>query len=110
MPLLRLALLLGAAAPGFAGPVEFGKAEVARAIAERGLRPNQVRFQVEINADGPESYRIQPGRISGGDARGLMYGLLEAAEQIRERGRLIAARGAPATPIRGIRWFLHNED
>ncbi len=94
----------------FAGPLEFGVSEVNRAIAARGLKPGLVRFRTEITSDGPESFRIQPGRITGGDLRGLMYGLLEAAEQIRLTGRLAPAKGAPAVPMRGIRCFLHNED
>ncbi|HSB17087.1 MAG TPA: hypothetical protein VLE22_21735 [Bryobacteraceae bacterium] len=103
-------LCLICASPAACGPVEFGRIEVERAIAERGLKPSQVRFTAEITPDAPETYRIEPGRITGGDLRGLMYGLLEAAAQIRERGRLFAVKGAPATPMRGIRWFLHNAD
>lgn len=109
-PVLLLFLALALALRLAAGPVEFGKAEVTHALEERGLDARRFRFQVEISESRPETYRILPGRISGGDARGLMYGLLDAAEQIRERGRLFAAQGSPATPIRGIRVFLHNED
>jgi len=93
--------LIVAALPVFAGPVDFGQAELDRALAERGLR--RMRISAEVSADPPESFRILPGRVTGGDVRGLMYGLLEAAAQIRERGRLSAAKGSPATPIRGIR-------
>ncbi|MCW5981841.1 MAG: hypothetical protein KIT09_27395 [Bryobacteraceae bacterium] len=39
-----------------------------------------------------------------------MYGLLAAAEQIRQTGTLVAANGKPAVPIRGIRKFIHNRD
>lgn len=39
-----------------------------------------------------------------------MYGLLEAADEIRASGTLTPASGRPATPMRGIRVFLHNED
>jgi len=103
-------LLAALAVHAAAGPVEFGMAEVERAIAARGLKPNAIRFKTEIGPGAPESFRIAPGLISGSDLRGLMYGLLEAAEQIRETGRLVAAAGKPATPIRGIRYFLHNRD
>lgn len=102
--------LLVAAAALFAGPVEFGMAEVNRAMEARGLKPGRIRFKAEIGMEPPESYRIAPGLISGGDLRGLMYGLLEAADQIRKYGRLRRASGRPATPIRGIRCFLHNHD
>jgi hypothetical protein len=104
---LWLALLVCAA---WAGPVEFGMAEVQRAISERGIRPGVIRFKTELTLEPPESYRILPGRITGGDLRGLMYGLLEAAEQIRVTGRLTAARGEAATPLRGIRILLHHRD
>jgi hypothetical protein len=93
-----------------AGPVEFGKAEVERAIAARGLKASRFRFRTEITSDGLESYRILGTRITGGDLRGLMYGLLDAAEQIRNTGRVVASKGSPATPIRGIRTFIHNKD
>ena len=101
-------LILTSAA--LAGPVEFGQAELDRAIAERGLHPALFRFQAEIGSVPPETYRILPGRITGGDLRGLMYGLLDAAEQIRLTGIVLPSKGAPATPIRGIRCFLHNRD
>lgn len=107
--LWRSSLLLAACLVR-AGPVEFGLEEYRRALEERGLKPHLFRIRTELNADAPETYRITPGLIVGGDLRGLMYGLLEAAEQIRQRGRLMAARGSAATPIRGIRWFLHNRD
>jgi hypothetical protein len=39
-----------------------------------------------------------------------MYGLLEAAEQIRAQGRLSPTSGSPQTQMRGIRYFIHNQD
>jgi len=99
--------MMVAAAPVFAaGPVDFGLAEVQRAVAARGLPAGSVRFKTEISVDAPETYRILPGVIAGGDLRGLMYGLLEAAEQIRETGRLASAKGAPGAAIRGVRRTL----
>ncbi len=86
-----------------AGPVEFGSAELDRAIAARGLNPRLFRIKTEVATDPSESYRIAPGLITGGDLRGLMYGLLEAAEQVRLAGRLRKATGAPALAVRGIR-------
>lgn len=105
----RSSLLL-AAWLAWAGPVEFGLEEYRRALEEKGLKAHLYRIRTELNADAPETYRIGPGLVSGGDLRGLMYGLLEAADQIRRLGRLVAAQGRAATPIRGIRWFLHNRD
>ncbi|MCP5119208.1 MAG: hypothetical protein GY953_51055, partial [bacterium] len=90
-----------------AGPLEFGRAELDRAIAESGRR---VRYRTEISTADPETYRIIGTRISGGDLRGLMYGLLTAADQVRASGRLLPARGKPAVPLRGIRKFIHNKD
>ena len=39
-----------------------------------------------------------------------MYGLLEAAEEIRRDGKLTDARQSPRVAMRGIRYFLHNAD
>ena len=95
------------AAPLWAGPVEFGRAELDRALAERHLT---LHYRTGVSQLAPEAFEIEPLRITGGDLRGLMYGLLEAAAQIRARGRLTFTKGAAATPIRGIRYFIHNHD
>jgi hypothetical protein len=109
-PLIAVLLAL----PLAAGPVEFARAELDRALAGRGL---SLAYRAGVSQLAAESFEIEPARaargiavISGGDLRGLMYGVLEAADQIRARGRLSAAKGAPATPIRGIRYFIHNRD
>ncbi len=91
-----------------AGPVEFGMREVESAIAARGLRPGAIRFTTEVSPDSAETFRIVAGRIEGGDLRGLMYGLLTAAEQIRATGRLSQQKGAPATPLRGVRFVFDD--
>jgi hypothetical protein len=39
-----------------------------------------------------------------------MFGLLEAADQIRATGRISRSSGCPAVPMRGIRYFLHNKE
>jgi hypothetical protein len=103
LPLLALAV----AWPLLAGPVEFGKAELERALAERSMT---LRYRSGVSQLPPEAFEIEPLRITGGDLRGLMYGLLEAADQIRTRGRLVLTKGSAATPIRGIRYFVHNHD
>lgn len=107
---LRLALLALIPLAAMAGPVEFGNAELARAFTGRGLNPRAFRIKTEVAADPPESYRIAPGLISGGDLRGLMYGLLEAAEQIRAAGRLRKAAAAPVLAIRGVRMLVKDAD
>src|SRR5262245_34631004 len=94
-----------------AGPVEFGMSELNAALAARNLKwPNKA----ELNLDPHENFRIEPysyggAYISGGDLRGLMYGLLEAADQIRANGRLTKIHGAPATPLRGVRIAITSE-
>ena len=94
-----------------AGPVEFGTAELNDAMAARKLK---WKNQVELSLDAPETFRIEPyqiggAHITGGDLRGLMYGLLEAAEQLRTNGKLVKASGSPAVAMRGIRVVLNEE-
>jgi hypothetical protein len=105
-------LLLAVASVQAAGPVDFGKAEFDAALAERKLK---LRVDTELSLNPPETFSItlyKTGmvRITGGDLRGLMYGLIEAAEQIRATGRLKAASGKPATPVRGVRMVLRSYD
>ncbi len=105
-------LLLVAATLARAGPVDFGMTEFNAALAARNLK---WRLKPELSLDPPETYRIEPlkaggARISGGDLRGLMYALLEAAEQIRATGRLSLSRGVPTAPVRAIRIFFHGTD
>jgi hypothetical protein len=101
--------LLAAALVANAGPVDFGRAEFASALRERGLPARSI--EVSIQPDGPhESWVLQSDRVIAADERGAMYALLEAAEQIRGSGELLPAKGRPATPLRGIRVFLHNRD
>ncbi len=93
-----------------AGPREFGLAELSRALAKRKMDPARFRISADIVDDVPGAWRITGARVSGGDLRGLMYGLLEAADQIRARGFLVPARGKPALAIRGVRVELGAED
>lgn len=100
-------LFLGTSLLYAADPRDFGRAELEKAIRERGL---DLKVRDSIVGGTPESYEIQDGRVTGTDPRGLMYGLFAAAEQVRSTGRLSSTKGSPKTPIRGIRYFLHNED
>ena len=77
----------------WAGPREFGRSELQKAIQTRGLR--DLRFEEAIGSGAPESYTIAGNKITGGDERGLMYGLLEAAEQILADGQLTPSNAAP---------------
>ena len=101
------AVTLGCVLSGLlmAGPVEFGLSEFREAAREAGIN---VSVETELSQDPPRHFRIQVfnsgnGRVSGGDLRGLMYGLLEAAEQIRTDGKLTPTRGSADTQVRGVR-------
>jgi hypothetical protein len=102
---VRLSIsLIACALSASAGPVDFGLAELNAAVSARKLR---WKNKAELSVEAPETYRIEPysyggAHITGGDLRGLMYGLLEAAEQIRATGRLAKVHGVPATPLRGV--------
>lgn len=90
-----------------AGPVEFGMAELNAAIDARNFK-YKPKFMAELNIEAPETFRIEPyaaggGHITGGDLRGLMYGLLEAADQIRSTGHLKLTHSIPALALRGVR-------
>jgi hypothetical protein len=117
-----LAVWLGAAcAARAAGPADFGMAELNAAIAARNLK-YKPKIVAELNLDPTENFRIDPypaggGRISGGDLRGLMYGLLEAASQMRTLGHLKQTRASPFLTPRGVKaladpavvWFGSEE-
>jgi hypothetical protein len=99
----KLVAILTLAGAGLAGPVEFGRNELDQAIAARRLNPKLFQIKTQVAVDPPESYRIVPGLITGGDLRGLMYGLLEAADQIRKTGRVQKVEAVPGMTIRGAR-------
>lgn len=100
--LLSVVPLFGAA------PVDFGVSEFRRAVSERGS--NQPVPATKLVSGKPECFTTSRASITASDERGLMYGLLEAAEQIRETGRISDAAGCPSAAMRGIRYFLHNHD
>jgi len=121
LPISLLVLAAVAACPALAGPVDFGMAELNAAIESRNFK-YKPKFMAELDIQAPETFRIEPyaaggGHITGGDLRGLMYGLLEAAEQMRTTGRLKMTHGVPALALRGIRvaaapdasWFSSPE-
>ena len=58
-------------------------------MAERKIR---LHVDTELSLNPPETfsitlYKTGMARITGGDLRGLMYGLIEASEQIRATGK-----------------------
>jgi hypothetical protein len=92
--------------------VEFGQQELRAAITERGLTIN---FETELNLDQPETFHITAVsptsiRLSGGDLRGLMYGLLEAAEQIRTAGQVSSVTSEPGLRLRAVRIAPSDSD
>jgi hypothetical protein len=109
-----------------AGPVDFGMAEFDAAVVDYNsahkVKISKPKIIAELNLEPPETFRVEPytaggAHITGGDLRGLMYGLLEAADQIRATGRLKRAHGVPDIPLRGVRiraepqsaWFASGE-
>lgn len=108
MHLLRGALALLCISAAWAGPRELGLQTYDAAVRARGLKPERLRVRAVLDAGAPESFRILGQTVFGGDLRGLMYGLHEAARQIREEGRLKEGKHSPAHAIRGVR--LRRED
>jgi hypothetical protein len=119
--LLSLLVSTAVTASALAGPVDFGMAELNAAIAARNFK-YKPKIMAELDIEAPETFRIEPyaaggGHITGGDLRGLMYGLLEAAEQMHTTGRLKMTHGVPALALRGIRvtadpeapWFTSGD-
>ncbi len=103
--LTKAVLFVMACAVAIAGPVDFGQQELKAALAERGMTLN---VTTELNLDQPETYHISSvtstsARISGGDLRGLMYGLMDAADQIRNNGKLAAVASEPGMAVRAVR-------
>ncbi len=90
------------------GPVEFGRSELDRAIAARRLNPRVFAIKTQVAVDPAESYRIVPGLITGGDLRGLMYGLLAAADQVRKSGKLQKVEATPGMMVRGARVTIED--
>jgi hypothetical protein len=121
LPISLLLFATAAAGSALAGPVDFGMAELNAAIDARNFK-YKPKIMAELDIEAPETFRIEPyaaggGHITGGDLRGLMYGLLEAADQMRTTGRLKQTHGEPALTLRGIRvtadseapWFASDE-
>jgi hypothetical protein len=112
--LSRAAALLFAAAvlAPAAGPLEFARAELDEAIRERKLNPARFVVRTEYSLVQPdEGFQIvATNLIRAGSQRGLVYGLLEAAQQVRNQGRLSAVTGKANVPLRGVRRTMAEED
>jgi hypothetical protein len=110
---IKVAQALACALPisAVAGPVEFGLAQYNAALDARNLKQ---RIKYDVSLEPAESFRIEPyaaggAHISGGDLRGLMYALLEAADQIRATGRMKQTHSVPSIAIRAIRRFARDD-
>jgi hypothetical protein len=100
-------LIFSAALMRAAGPQDFGMAELNAAIDEHGFKIKP-KIMAELDLNAPETFRIEPyqaggAHITGGDLRGLMYGLLEASAQMRATGKLKQTHASPAMLLRGAR-------
>src|SRR5688572_9425776 len=105
--LLPLLALLAAQSPG--DPVAFGRSRLAAA----GVADERVEVALD-EALGREAFALEPtakgARVTGGDAAGAMYGLLELAERSRRDGARALAdarvRASPFLADRGLNLFL----
>ena len=91
-------------------PQSFGMSEFQRALHQRGINDVSIETEIRAGSTPAEGFEISGHKLVASDARGLMYGLLHAAEEIRRGGRLTDAKESPHVTMRGIRYFLHNED
>lgn len=82
--------------------------EIADIALQAGLRLPEREEAFELNHVGPAALLI------GADEQGLMYGLLEVADQLDLEGvrvsELRATSESPHTAFRGVFTFLHNAD
>lgn len=102
---IRAVTFLTLASVAYAGPPDFGKQELRTAIGDRHLL---LSIETELNLNQPETFVITPVgsasiRVSGGDLRGLMYGLIDAADQVRSGGSVVRKTGEPGFRVRSVR-------
>ncbi len=102
------------------GPVsEFGVAAIRNAAGELSLG----RIVISVAEDlKPEAFRIRPANggyaITGGDARGAMYGALDFAEQLELTGKVRDKEEQPSLSVRALKFnvplpgtgYLSEED
>ncbi len=92
----------------------FARRRLERALKAGGykLGPGGKFLRLGLAAGPAESFRIQPGAegvtVSGGDARGLMYGVLRLAEELRLGVRLSAIPAESEQPALAIRAIKYN--
>jgi len=90
------------------GPLGEFAASALRSAAGR-LRPGRIVISLAPDLK-PEAFRIRAAAgsyaISGGDARGAMYGALDAAEQLEIAGRLRDKAEQPSLPVRALKFNI----
>jgi hypothetical protein len=102
------------------GPVsEFGATAIRNAAG--GLSLGRVMISV-ANDLKPEAFRIRAANggyaVTGGDARGAMYGALDFAEQLELTGQVRGKEEQPSLPVRALKFnvplpgtgYLSEED
>ena len=108
---LWISLILLLPILAFSGPVEFGWQELRAAVASRNPAPQRFPRDAEVLSDAPaECFLLTPDYVSGGDVRGVMYGLLEAARQIRTNGYVEDTTAAAVSSVRSLRYPVRDLD
>ncbi|MGH9445235.1 MAG: hypothetical protein ACRD3O_05865, partial [Terriglobia bacterium] len=107
-------------APAAAGPpdsaqlemVHFAVAKLKQVLAQTGYSQTLVSVSSRETPGAPQSYSIQRrGRritLTGGDARGVMYGILRLAEEVKLGTPPDAVRNETGKPFVAMRAFKFN--
>jgi len=100
----------GSVAPSGMPEVAFALQQIDAAKASSGNENLSVSFALDEGRLGGQEYSISVDagevRIAGGDARGLMYGGFEAAEQLELNGAVEASSGKPFLERRGVKFNI----
>ena len=98
-------------------PAEYAKQRLLKALAAPGIREPQRRGRIVLELDvdrdlGAEAFTIRTRgnrvSITGGDDRGLVYGALEAREQLANGVAIDALEATGATPKLAFRAIKFN--
>jgi hypothetical protein len=86
------------------GPIaEFGAAAIRNAAS--GISLGRVAISVSKDLP-PEAFRIRGHEITGGDARGAMYGALDFAEQLQLTGKVRDKEEHPSLGVRALKFNI----
>lgn len=93
-------------------PILFAADEIRSALSSTGASIGQVILEAPTGKGKAESFRISVTRtgvtITGADTRGVMYGGLDVAEQIRLGGRNIRIQPRTGSPYLRVRAIYFN--